>query len=110
MRPGVTIDRDHIDRFTRYADELTARITASTGGRFRRVMGTIIADRLEKSKPGIQTAIKRLESSGLCAASWETLLSDAEHEFRDYFNLIVGRSAGDPRVALLSPRYRRRRN
>lgn len=104
MRPGVTIDRDHIDRFTRYADELTARINANTGGRFRRITGTIVADRLEKSKPGNQAAIQRLESSNLFAVSWETLLSDAEHEFRDYFKLIVGRSSGDPRVALLTPK------
>jgi hypothetical protein len=47
MRPGITIDRDHIDRFTLYVDELRARIEANTGGRHRSVTGFIIADHLE---------------------------------------------------------------
>ena len=75
MRPGITIDRDHIDRFTRYVDELRARVALNTGARFRRVTGTIVADRLERSKPGNQVAIERLAESDLFALDWENSTS-----------------------------------
>jgi hypothetical protein len=104
MRPGITIDRDHIDRFTRYVDELRARIEANTGGRFRHVSGTIVADRLEKSKPGNLAALKRLSDGGLYALDWATLLAEAESKYRDYFAVVVERSPDDPRVRELSER------
>lgn len=62
MRPGVTINRDHINRFTEYADELRARIGVNTAGRFRRLTGIIVADRLDKSRGGNQEAISRLQT------------------------------------------------
>ena len=104
MRPGVTIDRDHIDRFTQYADEIRARLSANTAGPYRRLTGRIVADRLERSKPGNQAAIKRLEQSDLYAMDWDTLLADAERQFKDYFKVMVDRSSGDPRVDQLTPK------
>lgn len=102
MRPGITLDRDHLDRFALYVDELTARIRANTGGPFSTVTGTIVADRLERSKPGNQQALQRLATNGMYAVDWVTLLADAERQFEDYFEVIKQRSPDDPRVQELN--------
>jgi hypothetical protein len=97
MRPGVRIDRDHINRFEQYVDELRARILASSGGTFHRITGVIVADKLEKS-PGIQKALERLRADGMYATEWQLLLADAEREYQDYFQIMVDRTPDDPRV------------
>jgi len=97
MRPGIKIDRDHINRFEQYMDELRARLRASTGSQFRRVTGTIVADRLEKS-PGNREALQRLESSEMYALEWEMLLADSERGYQEYFEIMVERTPDDPRV------------
>jgi Histidine kinase-, DNA gyrase B-, and HSP90-like ATPase len=101
MRPGITLDRDHLDRFTRYVDELRARIEANTGGPYRKVTGTIVADRLDRTRPGNRQALDRLEQSGMYALDWQTLLAQAERQFRDYFEVMVDRTPDDPRVIAL---------
>lgn len=97
MRPGIKIDRDHINRFTQYVDELRARILGSSGGTFHRITGFLVADKLEKS-PGIQTALERLRVGDMYATEWELLLADAEREYQDYFKIMVDRTPDDPRV------------
>jgi len=98
MRPGITIDRDHLDRFAQYVDEIRARIEANTGGPFRRVTGTIVADKLEKSKPGNQQAIKRLAGNDMYALDWSTLLANSERQYKEYSAIMVQHSPDDPRV------------
>ncbi|MBN9499300.1 MAG: ATP-binding protein [Alphaproteobacteria bacterium] len=98
MRPGLTIDRDHIQRFTHYVDEIRARVDINTGGPFRRVTGKIVADRLEMSKPGNRKAIERLATSDLYALDWEVLLTVAEAQYREYFAVMAARAPDDPRV------------
>jgi hypothetical protein len=92
MRPGITLDRDHLDRFTRYVDEIRARIELNTGGPYRRLTGTIVADRLERARPGNRQAIERLERTDMFALDWEMLLAQAERQFRDYFEVMVERT------------------
>lgn len=96
MRPGIVIDREHIDRFTQYVDELRARILTSTGGPFRRITGTIVADRLEKSA-GNQQAISRLQDADMYALEWEMLLANSERRYREYLEIMVNRT-DDPRM------------
>jgi hypothetical protein len=97
MRPGIKIDRDHINRFEQYVDELRARILASSGGPFRRITGIIVADKLEMSA-GIQKALERLRADDMYATEWEMLLADAEREYQDYFQIMIERTPDDPRV------------
>jgi hypothetical protein len=97
MRPGTKINRDHINRFEQYVDELRARILTSSGGPFRRITGTIVADKLEMS-PGIQKALDRLRADDMYATEWQMLLADAEREYQDYFEIMVERTPDDPRV------------
>jgi hypothetical protein len=97
MRPGVKLDRDHLDRFAKYIDELRARILAGTGGPYRRITGQLVADELTKS-PGNMQAIERLQASDMNALEWEILLVRAERALEDYFEIMVDRSPDDKRV------------
>ena len=97
MRPGIKIDRDHVNRFEQYVDELRARILASSGSTFRRITGIIVADKLETSA-GMRKALERLHKDDMHATEWQLLLADAEREFQDYFQIMVDRTPDDPRI------------
>ncbi|MFN3657137.1 MAG: ATP-binding protein [Pseudolabrys sp.] len=103
LRPGVKLDRDHLDRFARYVDELRGRILAGTGGPFRRITGRLVADELTKS-PGNMKAIERLEANDMYAVEWEMLLAQSERQFADYFEIMSDRAPDDARVRDLRPK------
>jgi hypothetical protein len=44
----------------------------------------------------------------MCAMDWDTLLADAERQFRDYFKAMLDRSSGDPRVDHLAPKTKKK--
>ena len=61
---------------------------------FRRITGRIVADDLVKS-PGNMKAIERLADNDMYAIEWELLLANAEHEYREYFEIMRERSPDD---------------
>jgi hypothetical protein len=103
MRPGVTLDRDHLERFVQYVDEVRARISANTGGQFRRVTGRLIADNLTKSA-GNMEFVRRNERDDMYALEWEMLLAQAERQFNEYFEIMAERAPNDDRVRDLKSR------
>ena len=48
MRPGLTVDRNHMDRFQRYVDTLRSRIGANTALGLRDITGLLVADTLHR--------------------------------------------------------------
>lgn len=68
MRPGLTVDRNHIDRFQRYVDILRTRVGVNTDLGFRDITGLLVADRLHRN-PEDQKAIDRMAADGSTAPS-----------------------------------------
>jgi hypothetical protein len=103
MRPGLTVDRDHINRFQLYMDTLRARIGANTGLGFRSVLGVLVADRLHV-RPQDRGAIERMAKDGMVCREWSVLLGEAENKWSDFLNILTTRSPDDARTqALLGP-------
>lgn len=103
MRPGIAVDRDHIDRFQRYVDILRARIKANTTLGFERVTGILVADRLI-ARPENQEAINRMAENHMLCQEWGVLFEQAASQWREFLEVLKERSPDDPRVRALSDR------
>lgn len=100
MRPGVTVDWDHVNRFERYVLDLTTRVEATMASKFIRVKGLLVADKVEK-KATIQKKLAALREAGMDATDWDSLLAEAESQWRDYMYLVADRAPDDDRVERL---------
>lgn len=107
MRPGLAVDRNHIDRFQRYVDILRDRVEANTGlggtEGFRNIRGLLVADKLN-AKPEDRHVIQRMAQAGMLCREWPVLLAEAEAQWSEFLNVLAKRSPDDERVnALRSP-------
>jgi hypothetical protein len=97
MRPKLTIDSDHIDRFNNYVLYINAELQRQTSLPFKKVeTGYLIADNY-KATTFLQQKIEQLESRNLLVMDWDTLVNQAVVRWRDFLELIKGRS-DDPRI------------
>lgn len=97
MRPGVTVDEDHIWRFARYVDTLHSHITANTGLGFRDINGLLVADKLHRRIES-QRALKRIAADGMHCHEWGVLLAQAESQWRDFLFVLAARTPKDDRI------------
>jgi hypothetical protein len=101
MRPGLTVDRVHIDRFQRYVDILRTRVTPNTALGFRDITGLLVADRLHR-RPEDLRAFERMAADGMHCEEWHVLLDQAEAQWKDFLFVLAGRAPEDDRVRALT--------
>lgn len=103
MKPGVTLDYDHLNRFERYVRKIRTELRAATALGFDpdQVGGLIVADRLSRDADVIDK-IQSLKSEGMLANHWSGLLAQAAVNWRDYFEVLVGRGEDDERLRSLA--------
>lgn len=101
MRPGITIDLDHLQRWENYVRIVTTETEASTDLGFEGVQGIIVADNLTK-KAHVTAKIKALNKEGMRALDWPNLLARAGAGWKEYFSLLVGRGPDDERLRKLA--------
>jgi hypothetical protein len=101
MRPGLTVDRAHIDRFQRYVDILRARVTANSVLGFRDITGLLVADKLHR-RPEDLRAFERMAADGMHCEEWHVLLDQAEAQWKDFLFVLAGRAPDDERVKALT--------
>ena len=103
MRPGLTVDRDHINRYQEYIDVLRSSVAKNTELDFRTVSGLLVADRLDR-KRGMDETLKRLAQDDMRALEWHGLLERAEAQWEEFLTVLVERAPEDDRlVALRGP-------
>jgi hypothetical protein len=101
MRPGLTIDRNHIDRFQRYVDTLRTRVGTNSELGLRNITGLLVADKLHRN-PEDQKAIERMATDGMYCSEWAVLLNKAEAQWRDFLFALAERAPDDDRVRALT--------
>jgi hypothetical protein len=101
MRPGVAVDRDHIERFQRYVDILRTRVEANSALGFRDVEGLLVADKLHR-RPENQRVLDRIASDGMHCMEWSVLLAQSEAQWKDFLFALANRSPDDDRVKSLA--------
>ncbi len=100
MRPGLPVDRNHIDRFQRYVDILRSRIRANSSLGLANVTGMLVADRLDR-KPEDTDVIERMGKSNMFCLEWHVLLSEAAAQWDEFLGVLAERSPDDERVKAL---------
>jgi len=97
MRPGVTLDDDHLRRFGQYMDIVQEYIEQNTMLGLEHITGYIIADRLAK-KSGHRTHIKNMKALGRYAMDWEMLIQQARRQWNEFLDHVKERSPDDARL------------
>jgi hypothetical protein len=99
MRPGITLDVDHIQRFRHYIAEIKPIVRANTVLGFSRVIGYIIADNTNR-RAAIAEMISEMRDNEQYVMTWKTMLDIAEAEWQEQLD-ILGQRSGDERIAEL---------
>ena len=97
VRPGRSVDWDHLSRFERYVRSIRSRVRTITAGRFRQVTGYIVADRLDREAAFIEK-IEAMEREDMYALDWDALLDKAKASWNDFLNILEERGEGDFRM------------
>src|SRR5690606_2495714 len=99
MRPGLTADWEHVDRFDRYVRILREKVQ-NNSSRFDRVSGLLVADKLG-NKAGFGARLASLRKDDMDAMDWKSLLATARAQWIDYFKILADRAPGDERMEAL---------
>ncbi len=103
MRPSLTLNWDHLQRFERYVLNIRGNIDANTAGVFRRVTGYVIADNLE-ARSDNRAKITSMVKEDMYALDWRSLFSQALAKWQEFLDILVSRAPEDERLqALLQP-------
>ena len=101
MRPGITIDYDHISRFELYVRTLETELRANTASPFKRVAGYLVADRLSRN-PTFLNKLQALARDQMFALDWKTLLLRSAAKWKDFLAVLVARAPEDERLMQLA--------
>jgi len=101
MRPGLTVDRSHINRFQQYIDILRVRVEANTALGLRDITGLLVADKLHW-RPEDQGALQRMARDGMHCEEWRVLLDKADAQWRDFLFVLAQRAPDDDRIKALT--------
>jgi len=97
MRPGLTADRDHVNRYQEYVDILRSKIVSNTAYEFEIVSGLMVADKLNH-RAGMDNALRRLAEDDMKAIEWEGLLGQAKEQWKEFLDVLVARAPEDERL------------
>jgi len=100
MRPGLSLDWDHIQRYEQYILKIRAVVAANTGGPFNDVIGYLVADGAVKRPEDIEK-IRQMQTNHMYAMDWETLFQNALSGWRGFLFTLAGRAPEDQRLQAL---------
>lgn len=101
MRPGISLDPDHLSRFQRYCAIVKEDLEASSALDLDRVTGYLIADHPGKAG-GFKTIIESMRVQDQYAMSWGELLASAKHQWKEFLEHIRERAPEDARVQAMT--------
>lgn len=97
MRPGLKVNRDHLNRYGQYVDMIREAIQAETESVYDAVSGLLVADSIG-SDGAIVRELKRLAKDGMQTTTWDGLLGRAEKQWEEFLDILVARSPDDKRL------------
>ena len=101
MRPGLTLDWDHVSRFKQYTNILRSKIAANTTLGFDKIEGYIVADKID-SRTDVRVEITDMAAQGWKAMDWKTLIAVAADKWKDYLDAVIARTPEDIRLTQLA--------
>ena len=101
MRPGLQVDRDHLDRLNYYVSEVRNAIEGETGGTIQHAdKAYLIADTIRESQ-SVHNRIQQLSKENIFVLSWDGLIEQALSQWRDHLALLKSRFPEDKRIQAL---------
>ncbi len=101
MRPGLTIDWEHVQRYELYFRTISEHVIANTGGIYSSFTGYVVADKIENN-PVVLRKIQDMRPLNMYAMDWHVLVHRAFKQYEDHFDALVQRSPHDPRLKALA--------
>ena len=97
MRPGLEINWEHVDRCRKYV--LTIQSSLSVSESFNKISALIIADIPQNIKLPLANNLDDVrKSNNIRIHSWDQIITRAVDKWRDYLEILVGRTNNDPRL------------
>jgi len=102
MRPGLTIDFDHISRYEKYIRIVRSKVEANSALGFspNNTFGYSVADNLSK-KAHVIDKIKSFQKENMEWINWKDLLAQYKHQWKDYLEVLKERASNDERLKVI---------
>ncbi len=101
MRPGLTLNIDHLDRINHYVMEIRDRLKAETGHHIDKLeTAYVIADN-RSSSTLVNNRVQELSEKGILVMSWDTLIEQAISQWEEHLDILKSRFPGDDRIQQL---------
>ncbi len=97
MRPGLTLDWDHVNRFRQYIRIVRENQENNTASQFEKVTGYIVADEIAK-RQGMSGEVASMRRDDMFALDWANLLSKAVSQWMDFLEILAERNPTDERI------------
>ena len=101
MRPGLMVDKDHLDRLNYYVADVRNALAGETGGTIQHAdKAYLIADTIKES-PLVHERIQQLSKENVFVLSWNSLIEQALSQWREHLALLKSRFPEDKRIQAL---------
>lgn len=101
MRPGLTLDWDHIGRYELYFRTIRTNVRANTGGDYTSFTGYVVADKIEADSV-VQEKVDAMRADNMLAMDWNTLVHRAFKAYEEHFDALAQRNPHDERLKALA--------
>ena len=98
MRPGIPIDKDHLDRINYYVMEVKNALLKETGGIIKRLESAYLVADSKRNAEYITGRISQLENDKIYCLTWNTLIEQAKKQWEEHLELIKQRNPTDKRI------------
>ncbi|MEX0813126.1 MAG: ATP-binding protein [Chitinophagales bacterium] len=98
MRPGLELDRSHLDRINWYVGDIRNSLERETGNPINTLeTAYVIADN-KKDTESISRRVTQLKEDGIFVMTWRTLIEQAIKQWEDHLELLKDRFPDDKRI------------
>lgn len=87
IRPGKTIDYNHLDRCNRYVLNIREQIQNRTELGIKHVTGLVVGDNIENGR-AVAQRIEQLEADDITVYDWPTLIGKTEADWHEYQQIM----------------------
>ena len=99
MRPGLQIDKDHIDRLQWYVSSIRKHLLTLTGATIKNLKTSyIIADKIKDDELISERIISLADNENIYFLSWDMLIEEALRQWQEFLSILKQRNPEDKRI------------
>jgi len=98
MKPGLELDKQHLDRINYYLIEINNALKKQTGGTFKKIENSYVVADTYKNDTIVNERISQLERDNIFFLTWDTLIGQAIKQWEEFLDLLKSRNPSDKRI------------